>query len=236
MYGDVGDYPRALDNLRNAIRINPQHELYRVNLAAYLYTLHFYKEALEVSNEAVRVATTPVAKEAALETRSSVFVELKDNAKAMADLQAATVVNPKNASAWKTLGMIALCEADMSTARDAFEKSLAVEPTDTFTKVLSAMAINGADLEQSAKNQGVEAQKLGYSDWEAISPAARLLLDGVKLSRSEKNELLDFWNDRITASALAQNAHVPVGIRCRSVFRVVLDTKTPTFQGTRQDG
>ncbi len=232
VYEEVGDYRRSIEAFRAAIALDPQHRVAHNNLANVLKQMAFFPEALAAAEDAVKFAT-PQFKAGALDTRGDLRYLMNDRAGALSDWRAEVELDPKQAAAWRAIGKVSLGDADITGAREAFAKTLELQPEIVFNKILLASALNIAAFQDAAKAQGKTAKELSYSEWEKIRPDAAKLLQDVRLSnQAEREELSNLWDELFKGTAMDKDdANLPLAVSGKSVLNAAYGEKKQTFDG-----
>ena len=223
IYQKLNDLPRANDAFRATIALDPQHHVAHYNLANSYHQLGLDKEALGSANLALQFAALETKSEV-WELRGQIRLALNDHAGALDDWRAKIALDPKNPAmgrTWATIGMVALMDADVKTAQDAFKNSVDLAPASEMFQTLYAMALNAFELQILADIRGVKLVKLPMDTQNEVGPLARKQLKNVQPILGAYRidpTLLDYWSDATDNSALSKPENAPLLRRCQSVL------------------
>jgi tetratricopeptide (TPR) repeat protein len=137
-YEDIGDTPRAVNLLRQAIVANPQKTKYYVDFAA----LSYKHESFQVGVEMVNAGLTQLPKSAPLHiARGILYIQMGQFEKGQSDFEVANRLDPSQASAAVAEGLAQLQASNLEQALKTVETELKAHPKDAFLHYLKAEII-----------------------------------------------------------------------------------------------
>ena len=229
IYQQLNDLPRANDAFRAAIALDPQHRVAHFNLANSYHKLGFDKEALSSANNALLFAASLEVESAVLNLSAQIRLALNDHVGAIKDWRMQIINDPKTPQVgrvWSNIGMVALSDADVKTAQDAFKNSVDAAPLSDMFQTLYAMSLNAFEMQILADIRGVKLVNLPMDKQHELGKLASQQLQNVQPILGAYRidpALLDYWNETIPDSALSKPENAPLLRRCQSV----LDSLTP---------
>lgn len=227
IYQMLNDLPRANAAFHKTIALDSQHRVAYYNLANSYHKAGFDKEALNSADEALQFADSPAVKMDVLNSRAQIRLALNDHAGAMEDWRTQIVLDPQNRKmglVWSNIGMVALADADIKTAQNAFKNSVDLVPASDMFQTLYAMALNALDLQIAADLREVKIGDLPIDRQNALGPFAREPLKTVEPILGAYRidpTLLEYWDETIPNSALSKPENAPLLRRCQSVLNAL---------------
>ena len=224
IYQQLNDLPRANDAFRAAIALDPQHRVAHYNLANSYHKLGLEKEALSSADKALQFAASPEVKKDILNSRAQIRLALGDHAGATEDWRAQIALDPENRALgliWSNIGMVALADADVKTAQDAFKNSVDLAPGSDMFQTLYAMALNAFELQILAEIRGVKLAELPADTQNELGKLASQQLKNVEPILGAyriDSALLEYWNETVLNSALSKPENAPLLRRCQSAL------------------
>jgi tetratricopeptide (TPR) repeat protein len=137
-YEDIGDTPRAVSLLRQAIVANPRKVKYYVDFA----TLSFKHESYQVGIDVINAGITQLPKAAPLYiARGILYIQMGQFESGQSDFETANKLDPSQASASVAEGLAQLQQANLDAALETVRAQLKSHPNDPFLHYLKAEII-----------------------------------------------------------------------------------------------
>lgn len=143
-YEDLGDTPRAVSLLRQAIVVNPKQSKYYLDFAA----ISFKHSSFQVGIDMVQVGLQQLPNSAPLYVaRGILYIQIGQFEKGEADFATANRLDPRQASGAIAEGLAQIQQSNLDKALSTVEAQLRGHPKDPFLYYLKAQIIsqNGAD-------------------------------------------------------------------------------------------
>jgi len=143
-YEEVGDTPRAVALLRQAIVTRPQTAKYYVDFAALSYKHESYQVGVDMVNAGVKLLPTSAPLYVA---RGILYIQMGNFDSGQADFEAANKLDPGQASAAVATGLAQLQQSNLDQALATVSEQLKAHPNDSFLHYLKAEILSqkGAD-------------------------------------------------------------------------------------------
>ena len=125
LFLESGDYKKALEAYKEAIRINPEYAPAHSNKGNAHYALREYKYALDAFNAAIRIDSEHID---AYYNKGIMLSELNDHEEAVKAYKEVTSRNPRHANAYFKMGNELFELEHYEEAADAYEKVLDIDP------------------------------------------------------------------------------------------------------------
>jgi tetratricopeptide (TPR) repeat protein len=138
-YEEIGETPRAVNLLRQAIVANPHKVKYYVDFAA----LSYKHESFQVGVEMIDAGLAQLPKAAPLYiARGILFIQMGQFEKGQSDFEAANRLDPGQASAAVAEGLAQMQSSNLDQALKTVETELKAHPNDAFLHYLKAEIIS----------------------------------------------------------------------------------------------
>ncbi len=145
---DRGDIRRAITQLREAVRLDPQRPDAFVELGRMLYGMGDMDQSLSAFQLALGLAPTM---RSALQGAARVNSRRRNFAEASKLLRTILRHSPNDAETWMNLGDISVFSGDESTARDAYRRAADIDPSAT--EVIAQAQQRMVLMENASKGQ-----------------------------------------------------------------------------------
>jgi tetratricopeptide (TPR) repeat protein len=155
-YEEIGDTPRAVNLLRQAIVANPQKVKFYVDFAA----LSYKHESFQVGVEMINAGLTQLPKSAALYiARGILYIQMGQSENGQSDFETANRLDPSQASAAVAEGLAQLQSSNLDQALKTVETQLQTHPRDAFLHYLQAEIITqgGPAVGSSQFHEAIQA-------------------------------------------------------------------------------
>jgi len=144
IYTKLGKHDKAVIALKKAIEVNPRDPNAHNNLGQALASQKKYEEAVPQYQKQIEINKNDRYAHANL---GRVYLELQENEKALQELETAEGITPKDPGVYYTLGRAYLKSNQTQKAKEAFKKSLEIEPVPMrLNNVAYQMAMSQLDL------------------------------------------------------------------------------------------
>ncbi len=158
----LGEVEEAMPHFRAAVAINPSDPDSNLNIGAYeqqnkhlVAAIEQYKKVLVMTQNTPRLNAQTRAQ--AYSNMGMAYRGLKDYAQARASFQQAVNINPDDARSWLGIAILAQKSGDLSTAIQAYTKTIKISPSD-WEYLLLAGALDHAgqhDEAQTARQRAI---------------------------------------------------------------------------------
>lgn len=185
-FEEVGDTPRAVSLLRQAIVANPEKAKYYVDFGV----LSYKHQSFQVGVEMINAGLTQLPKSARLYiARGILFIQMGQFENGQSDFETANRLDPKQGSAAVAEGLAQLQSSNLDQALKTVETQLRSHPMDAFLHYLKAEIITqgGPAVGGSQFQEAIQAASRAVQ-LQPDFPLARDVLGNLYLE-SGKNEL-----------------------------------------------
>jgi tetratricopeptide (TPR) repeat protein/TolB-like protein/predicted Ser/Thr protein kinase len=121
---------RSIEAYQQGLKLHPEHQASRHNLALHLMTLERFDEGIAQYDELIRRGTSNAT---SYENLATMLIYTGNTARALQVADQATRLLPDNPTALRTMGSAFAANGRLDEARSAYEKSQALDPHDFFT-------------------------------------------------------------------------------------------------------
>jgi len=175
-YGAKNDYDRAIQDLTEAIRLNPSDATAFNNRGADYRHKQDYDRAIQDFDQAIRLNPSYAG---AFYNRGRAYRDKKDYEHAIQDFDQAIRLNPSDAYAFSNRGYIYFYLGKFAAAQSDFAMGLEASPTDAYGVLWLYLSTSRADHSAHA---GLEANaaKVKLTDWPG--PVIQLYLGNMTTS------------------------------------------------------
>jgi tetratricopeptide (TPR) repeat protein len=173
-YEDVGDTPRAVSALRQAILLDPKNVNLYLDFASMCLAHQSFKVGIDVVSDGMRVQ--PNAAELYL-ARGVLYVQLADYESAEADFERAHELDPNQSLSAAAQGLAALQQNDVGRALAEIQTKLAKKPNDAYLLYLQAdfLTQKGVDPGTAEFQTAMQSAKRAVSLQPSLAPARAVL-------------------------------------------------------------
>jgi len=188
-YEEIGDTPRAVNLLRQAIVANPHKVKYYVDFAA----LSYKHESFQVGVEMIDAGLAQLPKAAPLYiARGILFIQMGQFEKGQSDFEAANRLDPGQASAAVAEGLAQMQSSNLDQALKTVETELKAHPNDAFLHYLKAEIISqgGPAVGSAEFNDAVKAASRAVR-LQPDFPLARNVLGNLYLQSGQNEKAIE---------------------------------------------
>jgi tetratricopeptide (TPR) repeat protein len=188
-YEEIGDTPRAVNLLRQAIVANPHKVKYYVDFAA----LSYKHESFQVGVEMIDAGLAQLPKAAPLYiARGILFIQMGQFEKGQSDFEAANRLDPGQASAAVAEGLAQMQSSNLDQALKTVETELKAHPNDAFLHYLKAEIISqgGPAVGSAEFNDAVKAASRAVQ-LQPDFPLARNVLGNLYLQSGQNEKAIE---------------------------------------------
>jgi tetratricopeptide (TPR) repeat protein len=188
-YEEIGDTPKAVDLLRQAIVANPKKAKYYVDFAA----LSFKHDSFQVGVDMINAGVKQLPGDPSLYiARGILFIQLGQFENGQADFEMANRIDPRQASASVAEGLAQLQQSNLDQALTTVDAQLKIHPQDSFLHYLKAEILSqkGASADMPEFRQAVDAAAEAIR----LKPdfvLARDVLGGLYLKSGQTNRAIE---------------------------------------------
>jgi tetratricopeptide (TPR) repeat protein len=188
-YEEIGETPRAVNLLRQAIVANPHKVKYYVDFAA----LSYKHESFQVGVEMIDAGLAQLPKAAPLYiARGILFIQMGQFEKGQSDFEAANRLDPGQASAAVAEGLAQMQSSNLDQALKTVETELKAHPNDAFLHYLKAEIISqgGPAVGSAEFNDAVKAASRAVR-LQPDFPLARNVLGNLYLQSGQNEKAIE---------------------------------------------